>query len=211
MGCAQSHTMSASALKTLQQSAKSKFRQVSSAWIRARQLQEAWVKVSHAHRRLTKKVTVAKASCAEADAWMEMVESEHQDALASEERERSSRLACEQALLEAEALRSSAEVENAGQKCRRSECQASLSVAKAKLKPAKAAEKEASAGRITLLNHYTKADKGQIKLELEANATSAKEALSAVRALQAEKYDVNQVEEAYQQCQAKKKQRTDAE
>jgi len=199
--------LSATALKTVHQAAKAKFRQMSSAWTRAKQLQEAWAKVSHFRLRTAKKVSAAVVAAAEADDWLEAVEGEHEEALAAEERERSSRLACDQALLEAERQQGTAEVENVGQKCRRSECQAAISSARTKLRPAKVAEKEASTGRAALLSHYSKADKGQIKVELEATASSAKEALSAVRALKAEEYDANQVEDAYQ---AKKKQRTDA-
>jgi len=199
--------LSATALKAEQQAAKAKFSQVSSAWTCAKQLQEAWAKLSHLRQRTAKKVSAGASACAEADAWLQAVEGEHEDALAAEERERSSRLACEQALLEAERQQSAAEVEHVGQKCRRSECQAAVCSARAKLKPAKVAEKEASAGRIALLNHYSKADKGQVKMELEATASSAKQALSVVKALQAEEYDENQIEDAYQ---AKKKQRTDA-
>jgi len=48
-------------------------------------------------------------------------------------------------------------------------------------------------------------------VELDADASSAKEALSAVQALRAEEYDPGQVEDAYNQCQAKKRQRIEAE
>jgi SNF2 family DNA or RNA helicase len=199
--------MSATALKTLQQAARANFRLVSTAWIRARQLQEAWVKASSLGRRAAKKLSAAVVAGGEADAWLDAVELEHSDAWASEDRERSSRLAAEQAMLEAEAQRSAAEIEDAGQRCRRSECQAAISSARAKLRPAKFAVKEASSGRASLLNHYSKAEKGQVKEELEAATHSVAEALSAVKALKAEEYDKNQVEDAYQ---AKKKQRTDA-
>jgi SNF2 family DNA or RNA helicase len=207
--CNQDRPLSAAALKALQQAAKSGFRQASTSWTRARQLQEAWVKASALRRRAAKKVSVSATSHAEAEAWLETVDGEHQDSLAAEERESSSRLACEQALLEAEALQSAAEVETAGQKCRRSECQANIAAARSKLKPAKVAEKQASAGRVALLNHYTKVDKGQIKMELQATESSAKEARSALSALKAEEYDANQVEEAYNQ--ARKKLRADGE
>lgn len=199
--------MSATALKSQQQAAKAKFRQVSSAWTCAKQLQEAWAKLINLRRRTAKKASAAASAFGEADAWLETVEGEYKEALTAEERERSARLACEQALIEAEGQQSAAEVEHAGQKCRRSECQAAMSSARTKLKPAKVAEREASAGRVAVLNHYSKVDKGQIKVELDATANSAKEAFSALNALKAEEYDANQVEEAYQ---AKKKQRTDA-
>jgi hypothetical protein len=207
--CNQDRPLSAAALKALQQAAKSGFRQASTSWTRARQLQEAWVKASALRRRAAKKVSVSATSHAEAEAWLETVDGEHQDSLAAEERESSSRLACEQALLEAEALQSAAEVETAGQKCHRFECQANIAAARSKLKPAKVAEKQASAGRVALLNHYTKVDKGQIKMELQATESSAKEARSALSALKAEEYDANQVEEAYNQ--ARKKLRADGE
>jgi len=217
-GCAYAETLqgtepehlTAAALKVMQQTAKSKFRELSSAWIKVKQLQEAWLKASHLRHRIAKKVSAAASSRAEADAWLQTVESEHEDALVAEERERSARLLCEQALLEAEAQRNSAEVDHVGQKCRRSECMAAIGSARAQLRPARIAEKEASAGRLALLGHYSKADRGQLKAELHAAANSAKEAISAVRALKAEEYDANQVEDAYNQCQAKKKQRTDA-
>jgi len=194
-------------LRAAQQSSKATFRQLSSTWVRTRQLQEAWSKASSMHRRAAKKASAAAASSVKADALLEAVEADHQKALEAQQHESSARLACEQAALEAEGQRSAAEVEDAGQKWRRSECQAQISAARAKLKPAKYAEKEASAGRAALLNHYSKADKVQIKAELEASTTSVKEALDAVRALRAEEYDKNQVEEAYQ---AKKKQRSEA-
>merc|ERR1719201_840620 len=200
-GCAYAETLqgtepehlTAAALKVMQQTAKSKFRELSSAWIKVKQLQEAWLKASHLRHRIAKKVSAAASSRAEADAWLQTVESEHEDALVAEERERSARLLCEQALLEAEAQRNSAEVDHVGQKCRRSECMAAIGSARAKLRPARIAEKEASAGRLALLGHYSKADRGQLKAELHAAANSAKEAISAVRALKAEEYDANQV------------------
>merc|ERR1712151_854395 len=118
--------------------------------------------------------------------------------------ERCNHMACAKAMVEAELQHKAAEFEEAGQKCRRSECKAAISSARASLRPANAAEKVASADRSALLNHYSKAEAGQIKQELEASAISVKEAVLAVKALKAEEYDANQVEEAYQ---AKKKQK----
>jgi len=199
--------LSATFLKVAQQAAKSTFRQVASSWSRMRQLQEAWAKACSIRRRAVQKAFSASAACAKADACLETVEADHQKAVASQRHELSSRLECEQAMLEAEGQRSAAEVEDAALKCRRSEGQTRISIARAKLKPAKFAEKEASAARAALLGHYSKADKVQIKTELEAETTSVTEALSAVKALCAEEYDKNQVEDAYQ---AKKKQRSEA-
>lgn len=193
-------------LKATQQALKCKFRELSSSWTRTKQLQEAWTKASALHRRLAQKVFLAAAACADAEEWVTSAEDEHDEASLAEEAERSARQVCEQALLEAEGQRSAAEAEDLGQKRRRSECKAAITSAKVSLKPAKAAEKHASAKRAALLSHYSKADKCQIEQEINASEKSASEALSAVKALRAEEYDANQVEEAYQ---AKKKQRVD--
>lgn len=208
--CSVGHQLSAADLKAIQQTTRLRFRQISSAWVRVRQHQEAWLKLSQLRHRSARKASAAGNACAEAEQWLQTVEEEHREALAFEEQQRASRLLCEQALLEAQGGESAAEVEHAGQKCRRSECMAAVGSAKAKLRPAKVAEKEASAGRTALLHHYSKGDKGQIKVELDATANGAQEAFSALTALKAEEYDANQVEDAYNQCQAKKKQRIEA-
>jgi SNF2 family DNA or RNA helicase len=199
------HT-TASSLKTMQQAAKANFRQLSSAWTRSKQAQETHIKLFALRRRAAQKLGQAKSACAEAKVRLEDAESEHQEALQAEEHERDQLAKFEKAAVDAEVQRSAAEAEEQAQKCRRSECKMAATSAKASLRPAKVAEKEASTGRTSLLSHYSKKEKSPIKEGQDASAKSVMEALSAVRALKAEEYDVNQVEEAYQ---AKKKQKID--
>merc|ERR1712056_92460 len=95
-----------------------------------------------------------------------------------------SREACsagERALASAEIAVRTAEAEQAEEKRRRMEYKADAGEARAALKPAKAAEKDAACGRTALLGHYSKAERGSVKTELEASVSSAKEAMNAVQ------------------------------
>merc|ERR1711972_238111 len=121
------HNMTVTSLKTAQQVVKSTFRQFSSSWTRTRQLQEAWVKATALRRRAVQKLASAGAACLDAKERLEAAEGEHQEALGADEEERCSYMVCAKAVVEAEVQLSASEFEEAGQKCRRSECKAAIS------------------------------------------------------------------------------------
>jgi len=175
-------------------------------WQRAQSLRQAYLKAMTARQRTARRLAAAVGMHAKATDRQQAAESEHDQALETHEQRRLACLVSERELASAEAALSVAEAEQAGEKRRRTKCKAALGAARGALRPAKAAEKEAASGKNALMGHYTRTERVQVKQELEASVTSAKEAMNAVQALRAEEYDANQVEEAYQ---AKKRQRQD--
>jgi len=191
--------VTAAVVRSAQQAARAAFRQLSSAWQVVRGAQEAWVKAARLHGRSVQKASAAAAAWTEAGIRQSTADLEVAEAAREEEMLRRERLSCEAAVADAATARAAVEAQEANHKRRRIELRATAAATQAALKPAKAAEREAAAGRASLLSHYSKkAARGQMKMELTMARSSAKEALLAVRALKEEEYDANQVEEAYQ-------------
>lgn len=120
----------------------------------------------------------------------------------------------EQQVAEAEAQSRQLEEAERLKKRKREECRITIGEAKESLKSARLAEKTAAAERTALYKHYAQADdtlKDALKSarsDERAAAAERQKAIAAIQALKAEKYDANQVVEAYE---AKKRVRQDAD
>nr|QDO16211.1 DNA excision repair protein ERCC-6 [Lingulodinium polyedra] len=197
-------------VKAAQQRLKASARGLGTAWQAVRAAHEARTKAEGLHRKAARAATTAVLACKEAEGRAAAAGREQARAAEEAGASRARRASCEAEVEGARAACAAAGEQEAGQKRRREELREALSEAKQRLKSARVAEREATAGREALYKHYARTGDGA-KEEVAVSRASAEEQQKAIEALQAlrdEEYDANQVVEAYE---SKRKPRPEGE
>jgi len=177
-------------VKAAQKKAKASFRQLSSAWQPLKKGFDGWAKALGSHRKAVQKVCSAAVTLAGADKWLADCERDHSEAKAEEERCSKARADSEAAVDSAKAALDAVEAEDVRQRRRRDELKSSITKAKQEVKSVQSLEKEARQARRTENNEYVKVEQAHLDME---DAKS-----SAIKNLQEEKYDADQVNQAYE-------------
>lgn len=177
-------------VRSIQQQAKTFFKQFSQSFSTLRKMRESSAKILSTQRSALQKAATAQAVFARHEWTLKEAQLEHQKAVASESEVRESRAVKEQALAKAESARARAEAEEAELKKQRDELKAGREGVKEAVKAARNAEKEASHERQDLHKASSKVERQHLEME-EAKG-------SAVRLLKGEEYDSTQVQKAYE-------------